>query len=86
MKIATKDDVKKLAASIENLAKEIQLGIDQGTNVLTTANELVRNNMVLVFALGEVSGTGAKTAKVVQPRYLNYHKKRDPATGRFLSK
>ena len=86
MKIATKDDVKKLAASIENLAKEIQLGIDQGTNVLTTANELVRNNMVLVFALGEVSATGVKPVKVVQNRYQNYHKKRDPSTGRFLTK
>ena len=85
MKIATNDDVKRLAASIENLAKEIQNGIDQGTNILNVANELTRKNLVLVFALGEVSAAGAKPAKAISPRYQNFHNKR-ASNGRFLNK
>lgn len=83
MKIATRDELKKLAASIENLAREIQLGMN---NVLNTANELVHNNMVLVFALGEISATGSTPVKVIQSRYQNYHNKRDTSTGKFLRK
>ena len=84
MKIATNDDVKRLAASIENLAKEIQNGIDQGTNILNVANELTHKNLVLVFALGEVSA-GAKPTKTISPRYQNFHNKR-ASNGRFLNK
>lgn len=89
MKTSTKDDVKRLAASIENLAHEIQQSIDNDADILATANELVRNNLILVFALGEVSASNALSKQVKgvvvksgQTRYQNYHKARDNK-GRF---
>ena len=97
MRTSTHDDVKQLAVAIEALAKEVQNRIDAGSDVLATANELVRNNLTLVFALGEVSAVAnmqtnpvvkkvvAKTVKPGKVRnYTNNHKKRDTSTGRFV--
>lgn len=84
MRTSTKDDVRKLAVAIETLAKEMQNRIDKGSDLLTTANELVRNNLTLVFALGEVSGSEhAPAPKKTIPG--NYHKVRD-SSGRFAPK
>jgi hypothetical protein len=97
MKTSTRDDVKQLAVAIEALAKEVQNRIDAGSDVLAIANELVRNNLTLVFALGEVSAvdnmqsvTVVKkvTVKTVKPgkvrNYTNNHKARNTVTGRFV--
>jgi len=97
MRTSTRDDVKQLAVAIETLAKEVQNRIDAGSDVLATANELVRNNLTLVFALGEVSAVdNMQTAPVVKKvvtktvkpgkvrNYANNHKKRDTVTGRFV--
>jgi len=90
----TRNDVKLIAKTIETLAQEIQAKLDNGGEFLATANELTRNNLTLVFTLGEVyameqAGTGKKvTAKRVSaPRSAsaNYHNVRDNR-GRFVRK
>lgn len=92
MKTSTRDDVKQLARSIESLAREVQSKIDSGFDVLSTANELVRNNLTLVFALGEVSAAeqinlmNLNKKKTLSHNYANYHKVRDSVTGRFTAK
>lgn len=53
MSNTTRNDVKQLAANIETLAKEVQSKLDSNGDFLTTANELVRNNLTFVFTLGE---------------------------------
>jgi hypothetical protein len=53
MSNTTRNDVKQLAANIENLAKEVQSKLDTNGDFLATANELVRNNLTFVFTLGE---------------------------------
>lgn len=82
MKISTHDDVKQLAATIESLAHEIQIKIDSGSDVLSTANELIRNNLTLVFALGEVSAAQSYNTKKNPRNYSNYYKIRNNV-GRF---
>lgn len=68
MSNTTRNDVKQLAEKIEVLAREVQNKLQNvGNDFLTTANELVRNNLTLVFTLGEVyaleqSGSPGKTA------------------------
>jgi hypothetical protein len=47
------NDVKVLAAKIENLARDVQKQVDSETDFLPVANELVRNNLTFVFTLGE---------------------------------
>ena len=97
MKISTKNDIKQLAVTIESLAKLVQNKIDSGDDVLSSANELVRNNLTLVFALGEVSAAeqlaSGKTVKIIKNssnskshNYQNYYRVRDNNTGRFVSK
>jgi len=95
MKTSTRNDVKQLAISIESLAREIQNKIDSGSDVLATANELVRNNLTLVFALGEVSAveymeSSKKKTPLVKKgltrNYSNYYRVRDSLTGRFTAK
>jgi hypothetical protein len=85
----TRDDVKQLAITIEMLAKEVQSKLDNNGDFLLTANELVRNNLTFVFALGEVyaleqAGLPSQTvkARVVS---ANYHNIRDNR-GRFSRK
>ncbi len=86
MSNTTRNDVKQLAERIEVLAKEVQSKLDNNGDFLTTANELVRNNLTFVFALGEVYALeqvgGGKKVKAVQ---VNYHNLRD-SRGRFAKK
>ncbi len=83
----TRNDVKQLAERIETLAKQVQSQLDNNGDFLRTANELVRNNLTLVFALGEVHaleqvGTGRKVKATSVP---NWHNVRD-SRGRFTKK
>lgn len=88
---ASRNDVKKLTKTIENLAQQVIAKIDNDEDFMSLANELVRNSSTLTFTIGEVHaveqlGANKKlTAKVVStPR--NYHNLRDARTGRFVSK
>lgn len=88
MYTTSKNDVKKLAQQIENLAKDIVMKVDQNLDILASANELVRCNATFVFTLGEVhalenmskSNTSSVAAKV---KSQNYHNMRD-SRGRFI--
>jgi len=86
----TRNNVKMLAANIENLARDVQSKLDADTDFLVSANELVRNNLTLVFTLGElyalqqVGGSKTVTASSVN-NSRNYHNVRDPL-GRFTRK
>lgn len=94
---ATKNDIKTLAQQIEALAKEVSSTIDNGGDILSVANKLVRDSTTFVFTLGEVhaveqlSKGGVKVGKkVVKPtkvpssvNTLNYHNVRD-SHGRFM--
>lgn len=85
---ATRNDVKQLARQIENLAKEVQSKLDSGSDFLTVANELVRNNNTFVFALGEVYAleqAGVKRNSQLNQSLRQYHNTRD-SHGRFTSK
>lgn len=87
------NDVKKFASLVENLAKELQVKLDSGADIMATANELVRNQMTLVFTLGEfyantTNGTPVKATTVSNPsgtKSANYHNLRD-SRGRFARK
>lgn len=87
MSNTTRNDVKQLAEKIEVLAKEVQSKLDSNGDFLATANELVRNNVTFVFALGEVYALeqvgGGKKVKAV--KVGNYHNLRD-SRGRFTKK
>jgi hypothetical protein len=93
MSNTARNDVKQLAANIENLAREFQSKLDSDGDFLTVANEIVRNNLTLVFTLGEYyalhqSGTG-KNVRAAKVNGTNkqavYHNVRDNR-GRFISK
>lgn len=87
--ITTRDDVKKLAITIEALAKEVQSELDNNGDFLSTANELVRNSSTFVFALGEVYALeqASLPGQSVKARVVNanYHNVRD-SHGRFTKK
>lgn len=87
MSNTTRNDVKQLAEKIEVLAKEVQSKLDSNGDFLATANELVRNNVTFVFALGEVYALeqvgGGKKVKATSVG--NYHNLRD-SRGRFTKK
>jgi hypothetical protein len=91
-----RNEMSRLAQQIENLAQQVQSKIKSGADyndLISTANELVRNNNVFVFTFGEMSALEevAKTKKLkttvvsnpanTKPR--NYHNVRD-ALGRFI--
>ena len=87
-------DLKQFAQQIETLAKEVQIKLDNGGDFLSVANELTRNNLSLVFVLGEVcaleqagSVKKVKATTVSNPNGTprNYHNKRD-SRGRFAPK
>ena len=93
MSNTTRNDVKQLAANIETLAKEVQSKLDANGDFLTTANELVRNNLTFVFTLGEFYalqqiGTN-KTVRATPVSAPNgsssFHNVRD-SRGRFAKK
>lgn len=84
----SKNDVKKLAQQIENLAKDIIIKVDQNADILAAANELVRCNATFVFTLGEVhalENLNKVTASVPKTKNLNYHNIRD-SRGRFVTR
>lgn len=90
----TRDEVKKLAVAIESLAQGVQSALDNNGDVLAVANELTRNNLTLVFALGEFyavqqKGTNktvtAKTVSNPNGTTANWHNVRD-SRGRFAPK
>ena len=85
----TRNDVKRLAQQIENLAREVQSKLDSGSDYLATANELVRNSSTFVFSLGELSVFEQSSKKKVTAKTVhynpNYHNVRD-IYGRFTKK
>jgi hypothetical protein len=87
----SKNDVKKLAQQIENLAKEIVTKVDQNVDILAPANELVRCNATFVFTLGEIhalenmSKLNNVTSTTPKTKNLNYHNVRD-SRGRFQAR
>lgn len=97
MSNTTRNDVKQLAEKVELLAKEVQLKLDSSGDLLgslAAANELVRNNLTLVFSLGEVfaleqAGTNkmvrASTVSNPSGTPTNWHNHRD-SRGRFARK
>ena len=89
MNTTTRNDVKQLAQTIESLAKEVQSKLENNGDFLSTANELVRNNLTFVFALGEVFALEqvgvSKTVKATKVGNSNYHNVRD-SLGRFTRK
>lgn len=91
MSNTTRNDVKQLAANIEVLAKDVQAKLQSDDDFLTVANELVRNNLTFVFALGEYyalsqNGKTVKAKVVSNPSgSANWHNVRD-SRGRFAPK
>lgn len=85
-----RSSVFQIARQIETLAKQVQDKISQGGDLITIANELVRNSSTFTFALGEMfaleeSGKKVKTTTVSNPagtKNRNYHNVRD-SLGRF---
>lgn len=88
--VTTRDDVKVLAQQIESLAREVQARVDNGGELLSVSNELVRSSQTFVFTLGEVYALEqVGTSKTVKAKVVrtpnpnrNYHKVRD-SRGRF---
>jgi hypothetical protein len=94
MNTATRNDVKQLALQIENLAKEVQVKVDKGDDLIALSEELVRNNITFIFTLGEVfaverasAGKSVTARTVSNPNNTsrNYHNLRD-SNGRFARK
>jgi hypothetical protein len=93
------NDMKVLAANIENLARDVQKKLDSSVNsndeLINVANELVRNNITFVFALGEFYGKSSTVKTVKAPKVKtttatntgshSYHNLRD-SLGRFARK
>lgn len=87
-----RNSVIQIARQIETLAKQVQDKLAQGGDLISVANELVRNSSTFTFALGEMfaleeSGKGKKVKATTvsnpagtKPR--NYHNVRD-SLGRF---
>lgn len=94
MSNTVRNEMSRLAQQIENLAQQVQAKIKAGSgynDLISTANELVRNNSVFVFTFGEMaaleesSKKKVKTSVVSNPNNTkprNYHKVRD-SLGRF---
>ena len=90
--------VSQIAQQIENLARQVQTKITQNDDLISVANELIRNSSTFTFALGELfaleeSGKKkVKTTVVSNPNGTstasatqprpNYHNVRD-SLGRF---
>lgn len=90
----TRNEIEKLASTMESLAHEIRVRLKAGQDILGLSNELVRNNSTFVFTLGEmyaleqVGSTRTVQAKKVSApsgTHRNYHNLRD-TTGRFTRK
>lgn len=85
-----RNSVIQIARQIETLAKQVQDKLAQGGDLISVANELVRNSSTFTFALGEMfaleeSGKKVKATTVSNPagtKNRNYHNVRD-SLGRF---
>ncbi len=91
-----RNEMSRLAQQIENLAQQVQAKLKSGSDyndLISTANELVRNNSVFVFTFGEMAALEevSKTSKKVKTTVVsnpantkprNYHNVRD-GLGRF---
>lgn len=85
-----RNSVIQIARQIETLAKQVQDKLAQGGDLISVANELVRNSSTFTFALGEMfaleeSGKKVKATTVSNPagtKPRNYHNVRD-SLGRF---
>ena len=91
-----RNEVSKLAQKIETLARRVQDQINQGSDVMETANELARNSSTFTFAMGEMSALeeNDKTSKTIKMTpvktssnvsHKNFHNVRD-SLGRFTRK
>lgn len=89
----TRTDVKKIAAQIECLAKQVQDYLDKNSDLfLQVANELVRDSSTMIFVLGELhaseqlgvnnSGTKKTAAKSTTRSPRRYFR---DSRGRFIS-
>lgn len=98
MNTTNRNDVKQVAGVIENLARQVQEKVDSGGDLISLAEELVRNNVAFIFTVGEVfalerAGLAGKTVAattVSNPsktarNYSNHHNLRD-SRGRFVPK
>lgn len=87
MNMTSRTDIKCLAKQIETLAHEVQVKVDNGEDILSLSNELVRNNITLVFTLGEVYAL-EKSASTKSSGLMskNRHTVRDARSGRFIRK
>lgn len=86
---ATKDNIKSFAKKIEQLAKDLQSKIDSGDDYLPIARELTKDQITLVFTLGEVYALEKTNMVKVNKNYdnksLNYYNFRDKF-GKFCKK
>ncbi len=93
MSNTVRNEMSRIAQQIENLAQQVQSKIASGSNyndLISAANELVRNSSVFVFTFGEMAALEETSKKVkttvvsnpnnTKPR--NYHNVRD-SLGRF---
>jgi hypothetical protein len=91
MQTSTRNEVKQLAKTIENLAQQIQQQLDAGTSILINANELARNSSTFVFTLGSMYAEELNTSKKTRAKTSggisshNFHNVRD-SLGRFTRK
>jgi len=87
----TRTDVKKIAAHIEVLAKQLQDNLDKSSDdFLQAANELVRDSSTMIFVLGElhaseqlVKNPTTKTTPISSCKSRVYYRDNQ---GRFASK
>jgi len=90
--VTTRNDVMQLVEKIEVLAKDVRTKLSTNEDILSVANELVRNNMTFVFTLGEYYGQQPTHYKKVKATVVrnpsstaNWHNVRDNR-GRFAKK
>lgn len=58
--------VSQIAQQIENLARQVQTKITQNDDLISVANELIRNSSTFTFALGELFALEENSKKKVK--------------------
>ena len=81
---ATKEDVKIFVKKIEKLAKDVQEKIDSNEDYLPMARELTKEQLTLIFTLGEVYALEKTKVTVVKPT-KSFYNVRDKS-GKFCKK
>jgi hypothetical protein len=94
MSNTVRNEVSRFAQQIENLARQLQDKLAAGSSyndLISTANELIRNASTFTFTFGEMAAIEETTKKVVKTTVVsnpnntkprNYHNVRD-SLGRF---